>query len=59
MRALNTTQLHDPSVAAYYGVLLAAAGDAEGAREYLKLGASAKLLPEEKALITKAENSLK
>ena len=59
MRGLNTTQLHDPSVAAYYGVLLAAAGDAQGAREYLKLGASAKLLPEEKALITKAENSLK
>jgi hypothetical protein len=59
MSALNATQLHDPSVAAYYGVLLAAAGDAQGAQEYLKLGASAKLLPEEKALITKAENSLR
>jgi hypothetical protein len=59
MSALNATQLHDPSVAAYYGVLLAAAGDTQAAREYLKLGASAKLLPEEKALITKAENSLK
>lgn len=59
MRALNPTQLHDPSVAAYYGVFLAAAGDARGAREYLKIGATAKLLPEEKTLVTKAENSLK
>ena len=59
MSALSKTELRDPSVAAYYGVFLAAAGDAQGAREYLKLGASAKLLPEEKALITKAENALK
>jgi Tfp pilus assembly protein PilF len=59
MNALTPTQLHEPAVAAYYGVLLAAAGDAQGAREYLKLGATAKLLPEEKTLITKAENSVK
>jgi len=55
---LNATQLRDPPVAAYYGVFLAASGDTQAAREYLKLGASAKLLPEEKALVKKAENSL-
>ena len=59
MSAVNPTQLQEPAVAAYYAILLAAVGDAQRAREYLKLGATAKLLPEEKALITKAENSLK
>lgn len=59
MGTLNPTELRDPPIAAYYGVLLAAAGDAQSAREYLKLGATAKLLPEEKALIRKAESSLK
>jgi Flp pilus assembly protein TadD len=56
--ALNETQLREPSVAAYYGVLLAAGGSTQDAREYLKLGTAAKLLPEEKALIKKAESSL-
>ena len=37
--ALNETQLREPSIAAYYGVLLAAGGNAQDAREYLKLGA--------------------
>ncbi len=59
MNRLTEDQLRDPSLAAYYGVVLAAAGDAEKAREYLRLGASAKLLPEEKALLTKAESALK
>ena len=59
MGTLNPTELRDPPIAAYYGVLLAAAGDAQSSREYLKLGATAKLLPEEKTLITKAESSLK
>jgi hypothetical protein len=59
MSALTPTQLCEPAVAAYYGILLAAAGNSQTAREYLKLAATAKLLPEEKALIKKAENSLK
>jgi hypothetical protein len=59
MDKLSPTQLLDPSAAGYYGVFLAASGDAEKAREYLKLSATAKLLPEEKTLITKAENSLR
>jgi hypothetical protein len=49
--------LRDPSLAAYYGIILAAAGDAAKAREYLKIGASARLLPEEKALLAKAERT--
>ncbi len=59
MSALTQTQLSEPQVAAYYGIILAAAGNSQDARKYLKLGATAKLLPEEKMLITKAENSLK
>lgn len=58
MNGLSETQLKDPAVAAYYGVVLAAAGDSEKARDYLKAGASAKLLPEEKALLAKAERAL-
>lgn len=57
MSALREEQLRDPSLAAYYGIILAAAGDSAKAREYLKIGASAKLLPEEKALLAKAEST--
>jgi len=59
MNGLSDSQLRDPSLAAYYGVVLAAAGDRARAREFLKLAASAKLLPEEKQLVTKAESALK
>ena len=58
MNGLSESQLRDPSLAAYYGILLAAVGENEKARKYLKLAASAKLLPEERALVAKAENSL-
>jgi hypothetical protein len=59
MGALGDTQLNDPSVAAYYGLFLAAVGEKQKAREYFRIGASAKLLPEERALIAEAESSLK
>ena len=59
MEALGETQLNDPSVAAYYGLFLAAVGEKQKAREYFRIGASAKLLPEERALIAGAESSLK
>jgi Flp pilus assembly protein TadD len=59
MNGLNGAQLHEPSLAAYYGIFLAAAGYTAKAREYLKVAASAKLLPEESALLAKAESSLK
>lgn len=56
---LEEKQLREPSVAGYYGVFLAASGETSKAREFLNLSASAKLLPEEKDLIARAENSLK
>lgn len=59
MNGLTEAQLRDPAVAAYYGIVLAAAGDPAKAQEYLRTGASAKLLPEEKALLAKAEHSSK
>ncbi len=58
MNGLTEEELKEPSLAAYYGILLAAAGDSTKAREYLKYGASAKLLPEERALLTAAESKI-
>lgn len=59
LNGLSDSQLREPSLAAYYGVVLAAAGDTTKAREFLKFATSAKLLPEEKELVTKTENTLK
>jgi Flp pilus assembly protein TadD len=58
METLTPEQLRDPSVATYYGIILAAAGQKEKAQEYLRRASEAKLLPEEKALIAKAESAL-
>ncbi|MEY2504301.1 MAG: hypothetical protein QOG27_581 [Verrucomicrobiota bacterium] len=56
---LTDEQLHRPEIAAYYGIILAAAGEAERAGEFLDLGEKApNLLPQEKALIEKARRSL-
>lgn len=57
LETLTPEQLHTPEIAAYYGILLAAAGDARAA-EFLDLGEKATLLPQEKALIEKARRSL-
>ena len=54
LRALKAEELADPAVAVYYGVLLAAAGETQTARDYLDKSAKAFLLPEELALITSA-----
>ena len=59
MNGLEQDRLSDPAVAVYYGVLLAAGGENDKAKEYLKLAASGKLLPEERELVTKTEDSLK
>lgn len=56
--ALTPAQLHQPEIAAYYGILLAAAGDHARAGEFLDLGDKATLLPEEKTLLEKARRSL-
>jgi predicted Zn-dependent protease len=58
MNGLSESQLLDPSVAAYYGVVLAAAGDKTRAGEFLELAGQAKLLPEEKDLVAKAKKTL-
>jgi predicted Zn-dependent protease len=58
LSTLAPTQLQDPSIATYYGVILAASGNTQKAREYLQLSSSAKLLPEEKELVKKAQSSL-
>ena len=43
----------------YYAIFLAAGGNTERAKEYLKFASAAKLLWEEKELVRKAANSLK
>jgi hypothetical protein len=52
---LREDQLQDPSLAAYYGIFLAAIGDKEKARKYLARGRQADLLPEEKDLVERME----
>jgi Tfp pilus assembly protein PilF len=59
MDQLSLAQLQDPSVAVYYGVVLAAAGQKEKAGDYLRRAAEANLLPEEKTLVEKAESTLR
>lgn len=54
MQKLTPKQLGDPSVAGYYGLILKATGNAEKAKNYLKLTAGAKLLPEESKLFQQA-----
>jgi Flp pilus assembly protein TadD len=58
MSALDRRQLQIPSVAAYYGILLANGGDVEKARKYLDLADQAPLLPEERALVTQARKAV-
>ena len=57
--SLPEDQLKDPAIASYYGIILAAAGDREKARQYLEIGRGARLLPEEKALVERAEASVR
>lgn len=52
-KALPEERLTEPSVAAYYGIVLAANGEKEGARKYAQLARKASLLPEERALLNK------
>jgi cytochrome c-type biogenesis protein CcmH/NrfG len=58
LEKLTPEQLHQPEIAAYYGIILAADGDAPRAGEFLDLGEKATLLPQEKALMEKARRSL-
>lgn len=58
MSSLTPEQLKDPSVAAYYGVILAAAGHRPEATRFLNASSDAKLLPEEEKLISDARAAL-
>jgi hypothetical protein len=54
VRALPEEQTRDPHIAAYCGVVLSGAGFGAEASPYLTLAKSARLLPEEDALLKKA-----
>jgi Flp pilus assembly protein TadD len=57
MQDLKPADLKKPSVATYYGCLLAGAGQSDRARDYLALAETGTLLPEEKALVANAKRS--
>jgi Flp pilus assembly protein TadD len=54
MGALSRAQLQDPSIAAYYGYLLAMAGRKTEATQFLDAAKTAQLLPEEERLVAEA-----
>jgi Flp pilus assembly protein TadD len=53
-RLVKEEDLRTPAIAAYYGMVLVANGDRAKAREFLELGEKATLLPEERALLSRA-----
>lgn len=53
-RRVKGDDLRIPAIAAYYGIVLMANGDKARAREFLDLGQTATLLPEERALLARA-----
>ena len=55
LAGFSETELEQPQIAAYYGVLLANNGDFSRAAKFLDLGEKASLLPEEKKLVEKAQ----
>ncbi len=58
LKKFKPEQLREPSIAASYGVLLAATGAGGEAREYLQIAQTAPLLPEERALIDAAAGAV-
>jgi tetratricopeptide (TPR) repeat protein len=58
IETLKTPELEHPSVASYYGALLAASGQSDKARHYLAKAENAPILPEELNLITDARKRL-
>jgi predicted Zn-dependent protease len=55
MNSLSADQLQDPGTSAYFGIFLTAVGRRQDAEPYLVRGATASLLPEEKALLDRAQ----
>jgi tetratricopeptide (TPR) repeat protein len=58
LRNLPEAERQKPAVAAYYGIVLAAVGEKQEAAQYLQLAKPRELLPEERALIEKAQRAL-
>jgi predicted Zn-dependent protease len=58
MRSLSPNELNDPSIAAYYGVFLAAAGQNAEAARFLSVAEKAKVLPEEEKLLAAARANI-
>jgi hypothetical protein len=58
MSYLRPDQLRDPTIAAYYGIFLAASGAHAEAAGFLELAKKATLLPEEKQLVASAVQEL-
>lgn len=54
MEQMKPSDLENPSIAGYYGMILQATGNKNKARKYLDLSAKTRLLPEEKKLMDKA-----
>src|SRR5882762_5435251 len=52
-------QLQEPPLAAYYGFMLAVAGEKSKACKYVEIGKTGHLLPEEKQLIDRAEAAVR
>lgn len=59
MNGLAPEDLQSPAIAGYYGILLAAAGEKDSAKNYLELGAHASLLPEEKVALDRAVRTIR
>lgn len=56
--ALKANYLKDPSIAAYYGIVEAQAGNTKAAAPALKMAQTARLLPEEMQLVRQAQARL-
>ena len=52
---LSSEETSDPSVALYYGIFLAAAGEAQKAQQFLLIGEKAPMFPEERELLKEAK----
>jgi len=58
IETVNPSELAKPSIASYYGAILAAAGQADKARQFLAKAETARILPEELNLIAEARKQL-
>ncbi len=58
IETLNPSELAKPSIASYYGAVLAAAGQSDKARQYLAKAETARILPEELNLVAQARKQL-